>query len=80
VPCLVKHATRLIETDKKGKERDKGWTCDLIPKPINLARYDAEEQTIIAQLNSKLESVTVKVAELEDAHGGEGASLPNTTR
>ena len=23
---------RIIETDKKGKEKDKGWTCDLIPK------------------------------------------------
>ena len=28
---------RLIETDKKGKERDKGWTCDLIPKPLIVA-------------------------------------------
>ena len=24
---------RIIETDKKGKEKDKGWTCDLVPKP-----------------------------------------------
>jgi type I restriction enzyme M protein len=23
--------SRVIETDKKGKEKDKGWTCDLIP-------------------------------------------------
>ena len=24
---------RIIEKDKKGKERDKGWACDLVPKP-----------------------------------------------
>ena len=22
---------RIIEKDKKGKEKDKGWTCDLVP-------------------------------------------------
>jgi type I restriction enzyme M protein len=26
--------SRIIEMDKKGKEKDKGWTCDLIPKPL----------------------------------------------
>jgi type I restriction enzyme M protein len=40
---------RLIETDKKGKEKDKDWTCDLISKSIDVARYYAEEQTIIDQ-------------------------------
>jgi type I restriction enzyme M protein len=40
---------RLIETDKKGKEKDKDWTCDLISKSIDVARYCAEEQTIIDQ-------------------------------
>ena len=33
---------RIIEKDKKGKEKDKGWTCDLIPKPLIVARYFAE--------------------------------------
>jgi type I restriction enzyme M protein len=36
--------TRVIEIDKKGKERDKGWTCDLIPKLLIVARYYAKEQ------------------------------------
>src|SRR5690242_5677681 len=26
--------SRIIEKDKKGKEKDKGWTCDLIPKVL----------------------------------------------
>ncbi|HKK01606.1 MAG TPA: type I restriction-modification system subunit M, partial [Desulfuromonadales bacterium] len=33
---------RVIETDKKGKEKDKGWTCDLVPKPLIVARYFAK--------------------------------------
>ncbi len=29
---------RIVETDKKGKSKDKGWACDLIPKPLVVAR------------------------------------------
>jgi type I restriction enzyme M protein len=29
---------RIVETDKKGKSKDKGWACDLIPKPLIVAR------------------------------------------
>ena len=35
---------RIIEKDKKGKEKDKGWACDLVPKPLIVARYFAKEQ------------------------------------
>ena len=62
---------RVIETDKKGKEKDKGWTCDLIPKPFIVARYYAKEQAAIDQLAAELEGVTAKLAELEEEHGGE---------
>ena len=34
---------------KKGEMKDKGWACDLIPKPYIVARYFAEEQ---AELNA----------------------------
>jgi hypothetical protein len=61
----AQHVTRLIETDENDMAKDKGWTCDLIPKPINVARYYAEEQMIIDQLNIELESSAAKVAELE---------------
>ncbi len=63
--------TRIIETDKKGKEKDKGWACDLIPKPVIVARYYATEQAAIVQIAVELESVTAKLAELEEEHGGE---------
>ena len=36
---------RIIETDKKGKQRDKGWACDLIPKPLIVSRYFCEGAT-----------------------------------
>ncbi len=62
---------RIIETDKKGKEKDKGWTCDLIPKPLIVARYFAKEQAEIETLTAELEAVTARLAEMEEEHGGE---------
>ena len=62
---------RVIETDKKGKEKDKGWVCDLIPKALIVARYFSEEQTAIDQLVVDLDSVTSRLAEMEEEHGGE---------
>jgi type I restriction enzyme M protein len=63
--------SRIIEKDKKGKEKDKGWTCDLIPKPLIVARYFAKEQAALDQPAADLESVTARLAELEEEHGGE---------
>ncbi len=62
---------RIIEKDKKGKEKDKGWTCDLVPKALIVARYFAKEQDAIDKLAAELESVTAQLAELEEEHGGE---------
>jgi type I restriction enzyme M protein len=63
--------SRIIETDKKGKEKDKGWTCDLIPKPLIVARYYAKEGAEIDALTAESEAVTARLAELEEEHGGE---------
>jgi len=65
---------RVVEKDKKGNERDRGWTCDLIPKPLIVARYFAREQEAIDDLLAKAESVATRIAELEEEHAGdEGA-------
>jgi type I restriction enzyme M protein len=65
---------RIIEKDKKGKEKDKGWTCDLIPKQLIVARYFAKEQAEIDDLAAKLEAASTGLAELEEENGGdEGA-------
>ena len=39
--------------DKKGKEKDKGWACDLVPKPLIVARYFADQQAAIDQLQRR---------------------------
>ena len=64
---------RIIETDKKGKQKDKGWACDLIPKPLIVARYFASEQAAIDKLASDLEATSTQMTELEEEHGGEDA-------
>jgi type I restriction enzyme M protein len=64
---------RVIEKDKKGKEKDKGWTCDLIPKSLIVARYFAKEQAAIDQLATEQEGVTARLAEMQEENSdGEG--------
>jgi type I restriction enzyme M protein len=63
--------TRIIVKDTKGKEKDKGWTCDLIPKALIVARNFAREQAAIDQLAADLEGVTARLVEMEEEHGGE---------
>ncbi|WP_445370138.1 type I restriction-modification system subunit M [Methylomonas sp. HW2-6] len=65
---------RILETDKKsGKQKDKGWTCDLVPKALSVARYFAEQQQAIGQLQADLEAVSAELNELEEEHSGEDA-------
>ncbi|HFF5941166.1 MULTISPECIES: N-6 DNA methylase [Stenotrophomonas] len=66
---------RILETDKKGKTRDKGWTCDLLPKPYIVARYFAAEQAELEAKHAELEGVASQIAELEEEHGGEDGAL-----
>ena len=67
--------SRIIEKDKKGKERDKGWNCDLVPKRLVVARYFAKEQMAIDLLAAELETIAVRLSELEEEHGGEEGLL-----
>ena len=65
---------RVLVTDNKGKEVDKGWTCDLVPKSLIVARYFAKEQVAITNLEGEVESVTAQMTDMEEEHGGdEGA-------
>ena len=65
---------RLLEKTKAGREVDKGWACDLVPKSLMIARYFAKEQQQLQELQTELESVTSQRTELEEEHGGdEGA-------
>lgn len=65
---------RIIEKDKKGKEKDKGWTCDLVPKPLIVSRFFAKEQETVDKITAELESVTARMTEIEEENSGdEGA-------
>jgi type I restriction enzyme M protein len=56
---------------KPDKHVDKGWACDLVPKALIVARYYAAEQATIEAIGAELESVTARIAELEEEHGGD---------
>lgn len=64
---------------KKGEMKDKGWACDLIPKPYIVARYFAEEQTALDALQAQLDSVSASLDELKEEHGGEEGVLKDVS-
>jgi type I restriction enzyme M protein len=66
---------RIIETDKKGKQQDKGWTCDLLPKALIVAHYFATEQQAIEKLQADLDNVGAQLSELEEEHSGEDGAF-----
>jgi type I restriction enzyme M protein len=67
--------SRIIEKDKKGKEKDKGWTCDLIPKAFIVARYFAKKQEAIDTLAAEIEGVTARLNEMEEEHSSEDGAF-----
>jgi len=62
---------RILETDKKGKTKDKGWACDLVPKELLVLQLFADNLEMIEGLRAELEESSSRLAELEEEHGGE---------
>jgi len=56
---------------KHGKEVDRGWICDLVPKSLIVERYFAAEQKAITDLAVKLERFIAQLDEMEEEHSGE---------
>lgn len=71
----VAETYRISEKGKNGKDRDKGWACDLIPKEYVVARFFADEQAEINRLASELEAIETQKADLEEEHGGEDGAF-----
>jgi type I restriction enzyme M protein len=71
----VAKPARIVEIDKKGKRRDKGWACDLIPKRLIVARHFMEEQAAHDATQAELDGVIAMLAELQEEHGGEEGAL-----
>ncbi|MGE3492364.1 MAG: N-6 DNA methylase [Vicinamibacterales bacterium] len=71
----VAKTARIVETDKKGKTKDKGWTCELVQKRLVVSRYFAKEQAAIDAVQAELDAATAGITELEEEHGGEEGFL-----
>ncbi len=62
---------RITEKDKKGKVKDKGWTSDLIPKPLVIDRFFSDEQEKIETLNAAIDQASAERTELEEEESGD---------
>ncbi|MFL0078157.1 type I restriction-modification system subunit M [Tenacibaculum maritimum] len=75
----VANTKRVIEKNKSGKEVDKGWTCDVLPKQLIIDTYLAKEQQALQAVEAELESVQAKSAEWIEEHTGEEGLLQEAT-
>lgn len=66
---------RIIETNNKGKEVDKGWTCDLLPKQIIIDAYFSKEKEAIQTTEAELESIAAELTQYEEEHTAEEGLL-----
>jgi type I restriction enzyme M protein len=76
----VAKTSRILETKKGAKGKpdktiDRGWTCDLVPKELIIARYFAQEQAALDTQVTKLESLTAQRTELEEEHSSEDGAF-----
>ncbi len=59
----------------KGKLKDKGWVCDLVPKTILVVKYFAKEQAAINEKQTELETTLSSITELEEENSGEDGAF-----
>jgi type I restriction enzyme M protein len=62
---------RIVVTSKAGKETDKGWECDLVPKMFVIDRYFSPEKKEIELMEAEVETFSVQLTELEEENSGE---------
>ena len=71
---------RIFETKKgkdgkPGKQVDKGWECDLIPKELLVSEYFKQLKHQLDENVIKLEQIASQLVEMEEEHGGEDGAL-----
>jgi type I restriction enzyme M protein len=71
---------RILETKKSkdgkpGKQVDKGWTCDLVPKELIVSKFFAKELAELEAVTSEFESISSQIIELEEEYGGDEGIL-----
>lgn len=57
------------------KGKDRGWTCELIPKELVINRYLHDQQKAIREMEAELESLQAKISEYEEELGGDEGML-----
>lgn len=62
---------RILMKNKAGKEVDKGWDCDLVPKAILINKYFADEKQSLEQLEAEKEKLGAELEELIEEHSAE---------
>lgn len=62
---------RIIIQNKAGKDIDKGWECDLVPKYLVIDRYFMPEKTTIETLIAQRDLVITELTELEEEQSAE---------
>ena len=68
---------RIMVKNKAGKETDKGWDCDLVPKALLIDCLFEKEITLIRETQSLVENYITEKAQLEEEHGGEEGIFTN---
>jgi type I restriction enzyme M protein len=71
----VANTTRIVEPDKKGKPKDKGWQCDLVPKDLIVSKYFSKKQAALDAAQLALDAASASIAELEEEHGSDEGYL-----
>ena len=62
---------RIIIQNKGGKDIDKGWECDLVPKYLVIERYFMPEKIALEILITQRDLVLTELTELEEEQKGE---------
>ena len=63
---------RILVKNKAGKEVDKGWDCDLVPKSVLIYHYFLKEKQAIEKQEAQLDIYARVLAELEEDNGEGG--------
>jgi type I restriction enzyme M protein len=75
----VAKTKRILEKNKSGKQVDKGWTCDLIPKQLVIDNYLAKEQQALNDLVAQLETNQAEITAYNEEHAGDEGLLNDAT-
>lgn len=74
---------RVIEEVKsgknKGEKKDKGWTCDLLPKEFIVNRFFKTEQDTLLAKQSEMDDISGKLESLIEENSGEEGILKDVS-